>query len=119
MINILVVDEERSYRELLAEVMSDAGYEVTTAGDAKLAKDLLRSCQPALVFVNPYMSGKEGFELLEQCRQNRTDTAIVVMVPQDLPNDDWLTKAEGYFVKGPDMEKVKQVAAEIVSGAPT
>ena len=119
MINILVVDEERSYRELLAEEMSNAGYEVTTAGDAKLAKELLRSRQPALVFVNPYMNGKEGFELLEQFSRERFDTPVVVMVPQAVANDDWLSKAQGYFVKGPDMEGVKQVAAEIVSGGPT
>jgi len=37
---ILVVDDERTLSELLAEVLDRAGYTVRTAGNAKAARDI-------------------------------------------------------------------------------
>ncbi|MDY6836342.1 MAG: response regulator [Thermodesulfobacteriota bacterium] len=98
MTSIVVVDEEQSHRPLLVEEMSNAGYEVTTAGEGELAKALLNLRQPAMVFVNPDMNGKESFELLEKLRRDDADIAFVVTAPSHMANDDWLSKPDGYFV---------------------
>ncbi|MDY6950680.1 MAG: response regulator, partial [Thermodesulfobacteriota bacterium] len=87
MISILVVDEESRYRQRLAEEMSREGYQVTTAGDTRHAKDLLNSRQWKLVLVNPYIKGNQGFDLLDQCGKDQSDPSVIVMVPQHAPKE--------------------------------
>ncbi len=57
---ILVVDDDRAVRELVASILTRAGYEVVAAPDAAHALELLESRSPDLLLtdiVMPEMSG--------------------------------------------------------------
>jgi signal transduction histidine kinase len=66
--SILVVDDERALRELLQEILEDAGYRVTTAGDGRQALALLDSVAPQLVVSDVTMPGMDGFQLYAEVR---------------------------------------------------
>lgn len=50
-LDILIVDDERDIRELVAGVLSDEGYECRTAGDSTSALDAVdaKAAQPGVI----------------------------------------------------------------------
>jgi two-component system, OmpR family, response regulator CpxR len=79
---ILVVDDDVDIREVMAEILEDAGHRVLKAANGKEALDLLQSGKrPALIFLDlmmPVLSGPELLELL-QSDQNLADLPVVVV----------------------------------------
>lgn len=69
---ILVVDDNRTYREMLRGLLAPGGYDVDMAGSAAEALDMLRGARPALVLADLYMPGGDGDDL---CRRIKTDPA--------------------------------------------
>jgi len=67
---ILVVDDEKDFREILSETLVKEGYEVQTAKDGGEALDRMRDFAPNLVVLDINMPGKNGFEV---CKEIRTD----------------------------------------------
>jgi signal transduction histidine kinase len=65
---ILLVDDEPSLRELLREILEEAGYAVTTAGNGKQALGALDAAAPELVISDVNMPGMDGYELYRQVR---------------------------------------------------
>lgn len=61
---ILVVDDEKDSRELLALVLTTAGASVASAGDAKTARERAESWQPHVVLTDIGMAGEDGYQLL-------------------------------------------------------
>lgn len=68
---ILVVDDEADVRSMLKELLSSAGYEVTTAKDGKDALDKLKKKKFDLALLDFFMPGMSGRELLEKIRADK------------------------------------------------
>lgn len=51
-LDILIVDDERDIRELVAGVLSDEGYECRTAGDSASALEAVDEKRPSLVLLD-------------------------------------------------------------------
>ncbi|MDE2423256.1 MAG: sigma-54-dependent Fis family transcriptional regulator [Betaproteobacteria bacterium] len=64
--HILVVDDEIGIRELLSEILSDEGYEITLAANAWEAKQLRQSARPDLVLLDIWMPEMDGITLLRE-----------------------------------------------------
>jgi DNA-binding NtrC family response regulator len=113
--SILVLDEDESFRKRSSEELTSAGYEVTTAADTQSGKDLVESCQPAMVVLNPYMDREAGFGLLEDVKRQYPDLPMVTIIPQNRVTDAaWLFKAEGFFKKSQDLDGLKKIAEELI-----
>ena len=65
---ILLVDDEAVLRELLQEILEEAGYKVATAGDGRQALAVLDSVSPQLVVSDITMPGMDGFQLYAEVR---------------------------------------------------
>src|SRR5437870_367724 len=100
---ILVVDDERTLSELLAEVLDRAGYTVKTAGNVRAAKDILNGEKFDLLVLDVMMPGESGFDLLRWLRKEKKDhtptillTAVSAehdkLIAFDLEADDYVTK---------------------------
>ncbi len=76
---ILVVDDEMSLRDLLAEVLTDDGYLVTTAESAEEALTLFQEAPFPLVITDVRMGGMSGLELLEKLREINDVVQVVVI----------------------------------------
>ena len=66
MIHVIVVDDEKRSRELLAHLLTNFVDDVTvlgTAGSAKEGKALIMQCRPNRVFLDIEMPDLDGFSL--------------------------------------------------------
>ncbi len=63
---ILVVDDERSQREILEMILSGEGYDVTTASSGEAALKFVADRRFDLVLTDLQMTGMSGIELLKQ-----------------------------------------------------
>ncbi|HEX8265194.1 MAG TPA: response regulator, partial [Pyrinomonadaceae bacterium] len=63
--SILVVDDERSQREILEMILSGEGYDVTTAVSGEAALKFVRERHFDLVLTDLKMTGMSGIDLLE------------------------------------------------------
>ncbi|HVQ76562.1 MAG TPA: GAF domain-containing protein [Candidatus Binatia bacterium] len=78
---VLVVDDERDLRELLRDMLLDAGFRVIEAGRALDAVEMARTCRPDLVTMDVMMPDLDGFEavrLLRQTAETR-DTPVIMI----------------------------------------
>ena len=76
---ILVVDDEADIRALLAEILSDEGYAVTTAADATEARNARRSGDHDLVLLDIWMPDIDGITLLKEWKESGVAGAVVMM----------------------------------------
>lgn len=64
--HILVVDDDRSIRDVMAELLQDKGYEVSVAANGAQALDVCRSRNPDLIFLDLQMPVMDGIEFARQ-----------------------------------------------------
>lgn len=67
-LKVLVVDDEADTRELLRVVLGRCGAEVTTAGSAEEALELLQHAWPDMLVSDIGMPGTDGYELIKRIR---------------------------------------------------
>jgi diguanylate cyclase (GGDEF)-like protein len=76
---ILVVDDERSVRELVAESLSYIGHQVTTAADGTEAAEKLQNGTFDIVVTDMDMPRMDGMELIKHIRQHHPDTDTIAI----------------------------------------
>ena len=79
-VNVLVVDDELDIRELIQEILSDEGYNVTTASSAKEARAARASQDFDLILLDIWMPDTDGITLLKEWSDNdQLNTSVVMM----------------------------------------
>jgi DNA-binding NtrC family response regulator len=130
--SILVVDDEKSQREILEMILSGEGYDVTTASSGEAAMKFVADRHFDLVLTDLKMTGMTGLDLLKQLTD--FDKSIIVLLltahgTVDSAVDALRLGAFDYLQKPYDREKLldtisralnslKTLDAEIVSGSP-
>jgi len=71
-VRVLVVDDDKHYRELAARVMQEAGFDVITAVNGFEALSLALKHQPNLVLSDVTMPGLDGWQFLRMIRARAT-----------------------------------------------
>lgn len=79
-LDILIVDDERDIRELVAGVLSDEGYECRTAGDSKTALEMVDQKRPSLVLLDVWLHGSQmdGLEVLDAIKAREPDLPVII-----------------------------------------
>lgn len=79
-LDILVVDDERDIRELVAGVLSDEGYECRTAGDSTSALAAIDERRPSLVLLDVWLHGSpmDGLEVLDAIKQREPELPVII-----------------------------------------
>ena len=80
---ILVVDDDRSTRQLLRLQLRSAGYSVETAADGARALARIRRAKFDLVLLDVWMPGMGGLEMLARLRDEPSQPKVVVMTADD------------------------------------
>ncbi len=79
-VNILLVDDEPFFREMLTPVLKAAGYKVISAASAEQALDVLASGPRIDVLVTDVeMPGQNGFNLVEAVRGHSSHADLPVI----------------------------------------
>jgi len=76
--NILVVDDEKSQREILEMILTGEGYEVTTAASGEAAIKFAKDRRFDLALTDLKMTGMDGIELLQHLLN--LDSSIIVLL---------------------------------------
>jgi len=80
---ILVVDDDRTTRELLRLQLRSAGYAVETAGDGAAALARVRRKKFDLVLLDVWMPGMDGLSVLARLRDGPSQPRVIVMTADD------------------------------------
>lgn len=80
MAEILVVDDELGIRNVLSEVLADAGYYVSAAGSAQEARELVRTRRFELILLDIWMPGTDGITLLREWAHREEVHCPIVMM---------------------------------------
>lgn len=76
---IMIVEDDKSVRELLREILKRVGHEVVDAGNGKEAMDLYKNSPADLVITNILMPEKEGLETIQELRREDPDVKIIAI----------------------------------------
>ncbi|MDA8091731.1 MAG: sigma-54 dependent transcriptional regulator [Nitrospiraceae bacterium] len=76
---ILVVDDEPLQRDILQNILSDAGYETYTGASGEEALDMARTLNPDVVLTDLKMKQMNGIELMDRIKSGNDETAIIIM----------------------------------------
>ncbi len=76
---ILIIDDEDLFREDLAMLLSQQGYECKTAATAEAGLDIAREFLPDIVLSDIVLPGKNGIEILDDLRQINPSCTIMMM----------------------------------------
>jgi CheY-like chemotaxis protein len=82
---ILVVDDDVAVRELIFEVLRDAGYEVEVASDGAEALRVIEQSPPRLLILDIQMPRVDGPSLARELRSRLRDLPVVVMTARPHP----------------------------------
>lgn len=79
-LDILIVDDERDIRELVAGVLSDEGYECRTAGDSEAALQAIDQQRPSLVLLDVWLHGSpmDGLEVLDAIKAREPELPVII-----------------------------------------
>ena len=82
---ILLVDDDRGLRLALSTLLTDAGHDVTTAGDGPEALALLRAQKFGVVLLDIGLPGVSGLDLLTWARALDRPPLVIMMTADDTP----------------------------------
>ena len=104
-IHVLVVDDERDARELLATILTRSGAEVTTAAGVADALDKLRRVTPDLLVSDIEMADEDGYSLIRKVRASDTHRGrripAIALTAHARPTDRMRALSEGYHMHMP------------------
>ncbi len=78
--HILIVDDEPDIRNLISEILTDEGYQVSTAEGGQDANQQLENINPNLVLLDIWMPDIDGISLLKQWNNSQNMPFPVVMM---------------------------------------
>jgi two-component system phosphate regulon response regulator OmpR len=84
---ILVVDDDARLRSLLQRFLAEAGFRVTTAENAEMARDRLRFLHPDLMVLDVMMPGESGLSLTQSLKNEAADIPIILLTAAGSPED--------------------------------
>lgn len=76
---LLLVDDNPTNLEVLATIVTDAGYEIAIANDGESAIELLEYIKPNLILLDVMMPGIDGFEVCDRLKSSPQFAEIPVI----------------------------------------
>jgi len=76
---VLLVEDDRPLREVLAHVVQADGFAVAQAEDAQSALELLKRLRPDVMLLDIILPDKDGLEVIMEVQKARYGTRIIAM----------------------------------------
>ena len=79
--DILIVDDERDIRELIADILEDEGFSTRLAGNSDDAMKAVADQQPALLILDIWLkdSNMDGIDILKAVKRDYPDVPVVII----------------------------------------
>lgn len=108
--NILVIDDEKKYREVYKTLLTENGYSVNTASEAEEAINILKNKRYNLVLLDLILPETNGIEVLKKIKNKFGDSLEIIMVTGygsiDSAVKAMKSGAFGYFIKSSDPDSL-------------
>ena len=116
---ILVVDDERAYRDAIADVLRSRGHTVLKAESATEARKVLDLTTPELIMLDVMMPEVDGLTLLRQLASEPRFLAVplVMASAKAMPTDRWTAWERGasaYLAKPFTFEEVTSLVEHLL-----
>jgi two-component system response regulator PilR (NtrC family) len=112
MSNILIVDDEQSYRQLLSLVFEGDGHNIRTAANGLEALQMLQDSPADVVISDVRMPDMDGIEMLRAIRETLPDLGIVFMTAfasVEAAREAFKLGADDFIQKPFDVEELKLI----------
>ena len=112
MSNILIVDDEQSYRQLLSLVFEGDGHTIRTATNGREALEVLQSEPVDVVISDVRMPDMDGIEMLSAVRETQPDLGVVLMTAfasVETAREAFKLGADDFIQKPFDVEELKLI----------
>jgi Response regulators consisting of a CheY-like receiver domain and a winged-helix DNA-binding domain len=119
MAKILIVEDDKFLRELIAKKLKNEGFDVVEAVDGEEGLKKIKEERPDLVLLDLILPGIDGFEVLARVKEDPNLAQIPVIILSNLGQReeverglklgarDYLIKA--HFTPGEIVEKIKNI----------
>ena len=116
--SILVVDDDQSLRELLRLHLSNAGYDVNTAGDGIEAGYAVLKNPPDLIITDVNMPHMDGYQFVEALKSDHSlpKIPVIFLTSMDDVSRGRELGAVGYITKPVRADRLLAVVAEHLPG---
>ena len=115
MFNILVVEDDKNLRKLMAAILKQKGYSVLNAEDGVTALDIINTSHVDLVISDIMMPNMDGYALTDELRQLNNNLPVIMVTAKETLEDKkkgFSAGTDDYMVKPIDMdEMIMRVAA--------
>ncbi|MDO9231330.1 MAG: response regulator [bacterium] len=101
---ILIIEDEETLQKALAQYLEEENFEVFGAMDGEKGIAMVKKEKPDLVLLDIILPKKDGFQVLEEIKQNEDTKNIPVILLTNLESIDDIQKA---FDKGATTYLVK------------
>lgn len=112
MSNILIVDDEQSYRQILTHVFAGEGHTVRTAANGSEAVEMLKAEPADLIVSDIRMPDMDGIEMLRAVRGAMPDMGVVFMTAHasvETAREAFKLGADDFVEKPFDVEELKLI----------
>ena len=83
MTRVLLVEDDRDIAEPLARALTREGYDVTAAGDGRVALNEVLDCPPDLIILDIGLPGMDGLDVCRHVRDVRPHVPILMLTARD------------------------------------
>ena len=83
MTRVLLVEDDRDIAEPLARALTREGYDVTAAGDGRVALNEVLDCPPDLIILDIGLPGMDGLDVCRHVRDVRPQVPILMLTARD------------------------------------
>jgi DNA-binding response OmpR family regulator len=118
---VLVVEDHPDTQAVVAEYLTERGFEVTVASDGQTAIRLLHETRPDLMYLDMNLPHISGYDVCEQIRASSELRAmgIVMVSAQSSINVEAFcleAGADAFLAKPFELESLADLVAQIVAG---
>ncbi len=122
MATILVVDDSRTIRDILAYILKLNNYEVDTANDGLSALEKIYSSNYDLVITDINMPKMDGYRLIKSIRKEKAYQYLPIIILTTEANEEDQRKgirlgADLYLVKPPNPDSLLAYIEMLISGS--
>ncbi|MFH1574484.1 MAG: response regulator [Acidobacteriota bacterium] len=87
--DILIVDDDRTVRNMLARILRHHGYQVVTAEDGSRVVDLCLRFEPRLILLDMMIPGADGAQIIRELRSRFGDQSprVALVTANEIPGE--------------------------------
>ena len=114
-LNILLVDDEQDFLDPISFWLESKGYKIRTAGNGKIALDIIEKAVPDIVLLDINMPVMDGIDTLKHIREKHPDLPVI-MITSEIERLPALQEMgiTGFFPKVGTLEHLEQLLEPII-----